>query len=256
MPIPVQLPTPTGSWVPQPASGLSSRNGVFGSTSASIRSRTSILPRVRWRSTYRWPPMVGTDAISRRRRPTAPASRRGCPGSRPTSCRVDSGSRFRWSRRSPHVERGPSAPSRIPPGPIGYTRTMDVTEVLDDLIAEQQSLDDIVSATRAGSSGNSRRRARGGPWPTRSGTWRYFDGNAALAIVDPDAFQDEMSALLSSGGSGDDMTLGRYRAMSPDELLAAWRVEPGHAARRRRRRRSPTTPGSPGTARRWARSRS
>jgi uncharacterized protein (TIGR03084 family) len=51
----------------------------------------------------------------------------------------------------------------------------------------------------------------------------YFDANAALAVVDPDAFQDEMAALLGGGRSGDDITLGRYRAMSPDELLAAWR---------------------------------
>ena len=34
-----------------------------------------------------------------------------------------------------------------------------------------------------------------------------------------------MTALLSSGDSrsGDDMTLGPFRSMSPDELLAAWR---------------------------------
>ena len=50
-PMPVTLPAPTGSCVPQAANGLSSRNGVSGSTSCSIRSRTSILPRVRWRST-------------------------------------------------------------------------------------------------------------------------------------------------------------------------------------------------------------
>jgi hypothetical protein len=32
-----------------------------------------------------------------------------------------------------------------------------------------------------------------------------------------------MAVLLGGGRSGDDMTLGRYRAMSPDELLTAWR---------------------------------
>jgi uncharacterized protein (TIGR03084 family) len=101
--------------------------------------------------------------------------------------------------------------------------SMDVSAVLDDLVAEQQSLDDIVS------------RLEPEQWqlPTPSPGWTvadqighlaYFDANAALAVVDPDAFQDEMMRLLSSGGSGDDMTLGRYRAMSPDELLAAWRT--------------------------------
>ncbi len=68
---------------------------------------------------------------------------------------------------------------------------MDVSEVLDDLVAEQQSLDDIVS------------RLEPEQWqlPTPSPGWTvadqighlaYFDANAALAVVDPDAFQDEM----------------------------------------------------------------
>ena len=101
---------------------------------------------------------------------------------------------------------------------------MDVSEVLDDLVAEQQSLDDIVSPLDAAQ------------WqlPTPSPGWTvadqvghltYFDANAALAVVDPDAFQDAMTMLLSGGDgrSGDDMTLSRFRAMSPDELLEAWR---------------------------------
>jgi uncharacterized protein (TIGR03084 family) len=102
---------------------------------------------------------------------------------------------------------------------------MDVTEVLADLRAEQQALDDIVAELDANQ------------WqlPTPSPGWTvadqighltYFDRNAALAVTDPDAFQDAMHALLGSGGgdtSADDMTLGPYRAMSPDELLAAWR---------------------------------
>jgi uncharacterized protein (TIGR03084 family) len=97
---------------------------------------------------------------------------------------------------------------------------MDVTEVLADLRAEQQALDDIVAGLDAEQ------------WqlPTPSPGWNvadqighltYFDRNAALAITDQPAFQDAMHALLGSGG--DDMTLGPYRAMSPDELLAAWR---------------------------------
>jgi uncharacterized protein (TIGR03084 family) len=102
---------------------------------------------------------------------------------------------------------------------------MDVTEVLADLRAEQQTLDDIVAGLDADQ------------WqlPTPSPGWSvadqighltYFDRNAALAITDPAGFQDAMHALLGSGGGGtsaDDMTLGPYRAMSPDELLAAWR---------------------------------
>ena len=103
---------------------------------------------------------------------------------------------------------------------------MDVTEVLADLRAEQQALDDIVADLTAEQ------------WqlPTPSPGWTiadqighltYFDGTAALAVVDPPAFQDAMTSLLSSGGAGaesaDDIVLGRYRAMSPGELLVAWR---------------------------------
>ena len=101
---------------------------------------------------------------------------------------------------------------------------MDVSEVLADLLAEQQALDDIVADLSPEQ------------WqlPTPSPGWTiadqvghltYFDRNAALAITDPAAFQESMHALLGSGDgtSGDDLTLGPYRAMTPEELLAAWR---------------------------------
>ena len=64
-PIALTEPAPIGKSLPHPASGLSSRTGVSGSTSCSIRSRGGILPRARCRSTYRWPPIVGTDSMSR-----------------------------------------------------------------------------------------------------------------------------------------------------------------------------------------------
>jgi uncharacterized protein (TIGR03084 family) len=103
---------------------------------------------------------------------------------------------------------------------------MDVSDVLADLCAEQATLDDIVAGLDAEQ------------WllPTPSPGWTiadqighltYFDGTAALAVVDPPAFQDAMTSLLSSGGAGDqsadDIVLGPYRAMQPDALLAAWR---------------------------------
>ena len=97
---------------------------------------------------------------------------------------------------------------------------MDVTDVLADLLAEQQVLDDIV----AGLDADQWELATPSPGWTiadQIGHLTYFDRNAALAITDPEAFQDAMHALLRSGG--DDMTLGSYRAMLPDELLAAWR---------------------------------
>jgi uncharacterized protein (TIGR03084 family) len=103
---------------------------------------------------------------------------------------------------------------------------MDVSEVLADLVAEQQALDDIVAELTPQQ------------WelPTPSPGWTvadqighltYFDRTAALAITDPAAFQDVMSDLLTSGGAGagsaDELTLGPYRSMSPDDLLGAWR---------------------------------
>jgi len=100
---------------------------------------------------------------------------------------------------------------------------MDVLEVLDDLIAEQQSLDSIVADCTPDQ------------WrlPTPSPGWSvsdqvghltYFDGTAALAIQNPVAFADAMSALFApDGASADDLTLGSFRAMAPAELLEAWR---------------------------------
>ncbi len=110
---------------------------------------------------------------------------------------------------------------------------MDMTDVTDvladlrtDLAAEQQTLDDIVAGLDADQ------------WqlPTPSPGWTiadqighltYFDGTAVLAIVEPSAFQDAMTSLLSGltdAGSTDDAVLGRYRAMSPDELVEEWRA--------------------------------
>lgn len=100
---------------------------------------------------------------------------------------------------------------------------MDVLEVLDDLMAEQQSLDTIVADLTPEQ------------WqlPTPSPGWTvadqighltYFDGTAALAIEDPDAFADTVTALFAPDGpSADELTLGAARAMTPPELLDAWR---------------------------------
>ncbi len=102
---------------------------------------------------------------------------------------------------------------------------MDVSDVLDDLLAEQQALDDVVAALTRD------QWALATPSPgwtiaDQIGHLTYFDGNAALAIEDPAAFQDSMTALLGSGAtseSADDFTLSGYRVMAPDELLGAWR---------------------------------
>jgi uncharacterized protein (TIGR03084 family) len=104
---------------------------------------------------------------------------------------------------------------------------MHVSEVRDDLLAEQQALDDIVSALPDDA------------WatPTPSPRWTvadqighlaYFDHTAALAIADPDEFtrstQELAAALAGDDEVGDTVTLGAFRAMTPSELLSAWRA--------------------------------
>ena len=104
---------------------------------------------------------------------------------------------------------------------------MDVTDVLADLRAEQQTLDDIVAGLDA-TQWQLSTPSPGWTIADQIGHLTYFDGTAALAVVDPPAFQEAMTSLLSSGGAGeqsaDDVVLGPYRAMTPDQLLAAWRA--------------------------------
>jgi uncharacterized protein (TIGR03084 family) len=101
---------------------------------------------------------------------------------------------------------------------------MAVSGVLQDLIEEQEALDAVVAPLSA----EQWQRETSSPrWSVgdQVGHLTYFDGTAALAINDPEAFRahrDELVRSLSQNG-GDDATLGPSRAMSPPELLAAWR---------------------------------
>ncbi len=104
---------------------------------------------------------------------------------------------------------------------------MDVTEVLADLIAEQEALDEVVAPLTAEQLA----------LPTPSPRWTvadqiahltYFDENAALAISDPEAFQGTIAALFEAAVGGDDavdeFVLGAWRHLPPAELVAAWRT--------------------------------
>src|SRR5438128_4401398 len=66
-PMPVTRPAhgASSSYIPFAASGESSRNGVFGSSSAAIRSRTGNFPCCLWRSMYFGPPPSRASAILR-----------------------------------------------------------------------------------------------------------------------------------------------------------------------------------------------
>jgi uncharacterized protein (TIGR03084 family) len=99
---------------------------------------------------------------------------------------------------------------------------IDVERVRADLLAEQADLDAIVAPLAEEQ------------WalPTPSPGWTvadqighlmYFDGTAALAITGPDAFAETVTELLEAMGTGDDPTLAAARAMTPAELLEAWR---------------------------------
>lgn len=101
--------------------------------------------------------------------------------------------------------------------------------VLADLLAEQKALDEIVSALDDEQ------------WdaPTASDRWAvrdqighltYFDQTAAWAIVDEDRFRESLAGLAPmltgqlSPAAMDDLTLAEFRAMSPTDLLDAWRT--------------------------------
>lgn len=103
-----------------------------------------------------------------------------------------------------------------------------VTEVAADLLAEQNALDALVAELNESQ------------WstPTPSPRWSvrdqvahlaYFDRTASLAIVDEAAFKNSVTALTPAlrgdPESGDDLTLGSYRAMTPSEFMDAWRAD-------------------------------
>lgn len=105
---------------------------------------------------------------------------------------------------------------------------MDVSEVLADLVGEQDSLDDIVAGLSADQ------------WdaPTVSPRWRvreqiahlaYFDNAAALAITDPDGFKAMVAELMENAAGGDEsmdaVTVGAYRGLDPATMLSSWRAD-------------------------------
>jgi len=110
---------------------------------------------------------------------------------------------------------------------------LTVEKVRADLLAEQADLDAIVAGLTVEQ------------WalPTPSPGWSvadqighlmYFDGTAATAITDPEAFTETVTLLLegmaSANSTGTDPTLDAARAMTPLELLHAWRSNRLHLA--------------------------
>ena len=105
---------------------------------------------------------------------------------------------------------------------------MNLADLLEDLLDEQASLDEIVAPLNDPD------------WDllTPSPRWSvtdqighlcYFDGAAAQAIRDPESFSSEarrmMEASLVSETSGDDFTLGEFRMLSVGDRLERWRSD-------------------------------
>ena len=99
----------------------------------------------------------------------------------------------------------------------------EIDEIRRDLIAEQDALDDIVSELRAEQWALATPSA-GWDVGDQIGHLTYFDGTAAQAISDPDAFGAGMKELFEAASRGlDDATLGTFRRMTSAHRLAAWR---------------------------------
>lgn len=102
---------------------------------------------------------------------------------------------------------------------------MDVSEVLDDLVAEQQALDGIVDAL------NDDQWALATPSPRwdvadQIGHLTFFDVSAALAIEDEAAFaahKAELAGAFADDLAVDKVTLGEFRRLGPADQLTAWR---------------------------------
>src|ERR1700735_5172068 len=100
----------------------------------------------------------------------------------------------------------------------------DVAELRRDLVAEQDSLDDVVGSLHA----DQWTRATASPgWSVfdQIAHLAYFDNRASIAIRDPERFRSDLDAMLArmADESIDEITLGPTRSLSPTDLLKRWR---------------------------------
>lgn len=100
----------------------------------------------------------------------------------------------------------------------------DLDDVRRDLLGEQHSLDALVESL----SDEQWHRPTPSPgWTVADqiGHLAYFDEAARAAILSPEAFQASVKELFEGAVARglDETTLGTFRAMSADQLLAAWR---------------------------------
>ena len=104
---------------------------------------------------------------------------------------------------------------------------MDVDQIREDLIVEQDDLDAIVAPLPADAWATPT-PAEGWTITDQVGHLTYFDLAAATAIRRPEAFKEMGEQLWTATPEGseavDALTLDSYRAMTPKQLVAAWRA--------------------------------
>ena len=100
------------------------------------------------------------------------------------------------------------------------TGTNDVHRLSADLRAEQEVLDGLV-ADLPGDRWATPTPSPGWTVADQIGHLTYFDGTAATAIADPEAFKASVVELLGAGAM-EDVTL--HRSLRPAELLDRWRA--------------------------------
>jgi uncharacterized protein (TIGR03084 family) len=100
----------------------------------------------------------------------------------------------------------------------------DLDAVRTDLIDEQDALDAIVNEM-SDAQWHLATSSPGWDVADQIAHLTYFDGTAALAINDPEAFRTSIEELMGAvvDRGMDEATLGPSRAMSPLNLLMSWR---------------------------------
>jgi uncharacterized protein (TIGR03084 family) len=111
---------------------------------------------------------------------------------------------------------------------------MRASAIAADLRDEQEALDRLVS-TLTDEQWRLPTASPGWSVADQIGHLAYFDGTAALAVTDSDAFVQARDALIAAAiggesGAGDELTLAGYRTMRPSQLLDAWRAGRGQLA--------------------------
>lgn len=96
----------------------------------------------------------------------------------------------------------------------------DLESITDDLFDEQEALDEVV-ATLSADDWSRPSPSPGWTVADQIGHLTYFDGTAALAIENADAFRKSVDDLLLAEDGIEEATL--FRRLEPDALLEQWR---------------------------------